>query len=45
MMGVNAVLVDEESVGSISSLGCGAKVLHGDDASKNYLGIAEVGVC
>lgn len=43
--GVNAVLVDEESVGSTSSPGCGAKILHGDDALKNYLGIAELGVC
>ncbi|KAL2893951.1 CLP protease regulatory subunit CLPX3 mitochondrial [Bienertia sinuspersici] len=32
-----AVMVDEESVGSDSSPGCGAKVLRGDGALKNYL--------
>lgn len=34
---VDAVVVDEESVGSIEAHGCGAKILRGDGAFKHYL--------
>ncbi|KAK2661447.1 hypothetical protein Ddye_000021 [Dipteronia dyeriana] len=34
---VNAVLVDEEAVGSVDASGCGAKILHGDGASEQFL--------
>ncbi|MED6203736.1 hypothetical protein PIB30_002505 [Stylosanthes scabra] len=34
---VDAVVVDEESVGSINAPGCGGKILRGDDALKKYL--------
>ncbi|KAK1568006.1 hypothetical protein Q3G72_019277 [Acer saccharum] len=35
--GVNAVLVDEEAVGSVDASGCGAKILHGDGALEQFL--------
>ncbi|KAL5993205.1 hypothetical protein ACLOJK_014128 [Asimina triloba] len=34
---VDAVVVDDESVGSVDSKGCGAKILHGDGAFECYL--------
>lgn len=34
---IDAVVVDEESVGSIDSLGCGGKILRGDGALERYL--------
>ncbi|XP_071709749.1 CLP protease regulatory subunit CLPX3, mitochondrial-like [Rutidosis leptorrhynchoides] len=34
---VDAVVIDEESVGSIDSIGCGGKILIGDGALDNYL--------
>lgn len=34
---VDAVVVDEESVGSENARGCGGKILHGDGALRNYL--------
>ncbi|KAK3182667.1 hypothetical protein Dsin_029953 [Dipteronia sinensis] len=34
---VNAVLVDEEAVGSVDASGCGAKILHGDGALEQFL--------
>ncbi|KAK6940411.1 Clp ATPase, C-terminal [Dillenia turbinata] len=34
---VEAVVVDEESIGTITSPGCGAKILHGDGALERYL--------
>lgn len=43
--GINAVLVDDESMGSVSSPGCGAKILRGDGSLKDYLANAEHGVC
>lgn len=33
---VDAVVVDEESVGSVEAHGCGAKILRGDGALKRY---------
>ncbi|KMT19940.1 hypothetical protein BVRB_1g009870 [Beta vulgaris subsp. vulgaris] len=41
--GINAVLVDDESMGSVSSPGCGAKILRGDGSLKDYLANAEHG--
>lgn len=41
--GVVAVVVDEESVGSVSSPGCGAKILRGDGALQNHLANADHG--
>ncbi|KAG2713994.1 hypothetical protein I3760_03G005100 [Carya illinoinensis] len=34
---IDAVVVDEESVGSADTPGCGGKVLHGDGALEHYL--------
>ncbi|KAK7283711.1 hypothetical protein RIF29_13437 [Crotalaria pallida] len=34
---VDAVVVDEESVGSVNALGCGGKILRGDGALEQYL--------
>nr|POE98073.1 clp protease regulatory subunit clpx2, mitochondrial [Quercus suber] len=34
---INAVLVDEEAVGSVAAPGCGAKILHDDDAFNQLL--------
>ncbi|MFS7983695.1 putative AAA+ ATPase domain, ATPase, AAA-type, core, Clp protease, ATP-binding subunit ClpX [Helianthus anomalus] len=34
---VDAVVIDEESVGSVDSYGCGGKILRGDGALENYL--------
>lgn len=34
---MDAVVIDEESVGSVDSLGCGGKILRGDGALENYL--------
>ncbi|KAI3767549.1 hypothetical protein L2E82_17752 [Cichorium intybus] len=34
---VDAVVIDEESVGSVDSSGCGGKILRGDHALENYL--------
>jgi len=34
---VDAVVVDEESVGSVNAPGCGSKVLRGDGALERYL--------
>lgn len=34
---IDAVVVDEESVGSVDALGCGGKILHGDGALERYL--------
>ncbi|KAI4351910.1 hypothetical protein L6164_006211 [Bauhinia variegata] len=34
---IDAVVVDEESVGSINALGCGGKILRGDGALEQYL--------
>nr|XP_043617028.1 CLP protease regulatory subunit CLPX3, mitochondrial-like [Erigeron canadensis] len=37
---VDAVVIDEESVGSVDSFGCGGKILRGDGALENYLALA-----
>lgn len=34
---VDAVVVDEESVGPLNSRGCGGKILRGDGALERYL--------
>ena len=34
---VDAVVVDEESVGTIDAAGCGGKILRGDGALECYL--------
>ncbi|PON95129.1 Clp ATPase [Trema orientale] len=34
---IEAVVVDEQSVGSVDALGCGGKILHGDNALERYL--------
>lgn len=34
---IDAVLVDEEAVGSVDDPGCGAKILHGHGALKQFL--------
>ena len=34
---VDAVVVDEESVGSLNATGCGGKILRGDGALEQYL--------
>lgn len=34
---IDAVVVDEESVASVNSLGCGGKILCGDGALERYL--------
>lgn len=34
---IDAVVVDEESVGSVDAPGCGGKILHGDGALERYL--------
>lgn len=34
---IDAVVVDEESVGSINAPGCGGKILRGCGALENYL--------
>lgn len=34
---VEAVVVDEESVGSVNAPGCGGKILRGDGALEQYL--------
>ncbi|XP_024961836.1 CLP protease regulatory subunit CLPX3, mitochondrial [Cynara cardunculus var. scolymus] len=34
---VDAVVIDEESVGTVDSPGCGGKILRGDGALENYL--------
>ncbi|CAL9099949.1 unnamed protein product [Musa textilis] len=34
---IDAVVVDEEAVGSVDKPGCGAKILHGDNALDRYL--------
>jgi len=38
---VDAVVVDEESVGSVNSPGCGAKILRGHGALDKYLANVE----
>lgn len=38
---VDAVVVDEESVGSINAPGCGGKILRGDGALEQYLAKAK----
>ncbi|KAH7832874.1 hypothetical protein Vadar_000917 [Vaccinium darrowii] len=39
---VDAVVVDEESVGSVNSPGCGGKILRGDGALERYLAMAKL---
>ncbi|KAG5520288.1 hypothetical protein RHGRI_033007 [Rhododendron griersonianum] len=39
---VDAVVVDEESVGSVDSPGCGGKILRGDGALEHYLTVARL---
>lgn len=39
---MDAVVVDEESVGSVYSPGCGGKVLRGDGALERYLAAARL---
>lgn len=34
---IDAVVVDEESVGSVNAPGCGGKILRGDGALERYL--------
>ena len=34
---VDAVVIDEESVGSLTAPGCGGKILRGDGALEQYL--------
>lgn len=34
---VDAVVVDEEAIGSVTRQGCGAKILRGDGALDKYL--------
>ncbi|XP_077226933.1 uncharacterized protein LOC143860250 [Tasmannia lanceolata] len=34
---IDAVVVDEEAIGSVEARGCGAKILHGDGALEQYL--------
>lgn len=34
---VDAIVVDEESVGAVNAPGCGGKVLRGDGALQRYL--------
>lgn len=34
---IDAVVVDEEAIGSADKPGCGAKILRGDDALEGYL--------
>lgn len=34
---IDAVVVDEESVGSLTAPGCGGKILRGDGALEQYL--------
>ncbi|PON60541.1 Clp protease, ATP-binding subunit ClpX [Parasponia andersonii] len=34
---IDAVVVDEQSVGSVDAFGCGGKILHGDGALERYL--------
>lgn len=34
---VDAVVIDEESVGSVNASGCGGKILRGDGALEHYL--------
>ncbi|XAR57478.1 hypothetical protein NMG60_11025637 [Bertholletia excelsa] len=38
---VDAVVVDEESVGSVTAPGCGAKILCGEGALEHYFALAE----
>lgn len=38
---VDAVVIDEESVGSIEAPGCGGKILRGDGALERYLAEAK----
>lgn len=39
---VDAVVVDEEAVGSLDKPGCGAKILHGDGALESYLRMCRI---
>lgn len=39
---VDAVVVDEESLGSVNSPGCGGKILRGDGALERYLAMAKL---
>ncbi|KAK4776548.1 hypothetical protein SAY86_005236 [Trapa natans] len=39
---IDAVVVDEESVGSVEAQGCGAKILRGDGAFRRYLAESEL---
>lgn len=39
--GVDAVVVDEESVGSVDAPGCGGKIIRGEGALERYLVEAE----
>jgi len=41
---IDAVVVDEESVGSVNSIGCGGKILCGDGALDQYLATMESSV-
>lgn len=40
---IDAVVVDEEAVGSVDQPGCGAKILYGDGALDQYLSQSKVG--
>uniref|UniRef100_A0A803LHF2 Uncharacterized protein n=1 Tax=Chenopodium quinoa TaxID=63459 RepID=A0A803LHF2_CHEQI len=42
---VVAVVVDEESVGSVNTPGCGAKIFRGDGALQHHLAFVDDGVC
>ncbi|CAL5417179.1 unnamed protein product [Camellia sinensis] len=39
---VDAVVIDEESVGSVNSIGCGGKILRGEGALERYLADAKL---
>lgn len=39
---VDAIVVDEESVGAVNARGCGGKVLRGDGALQRYLAQAHL---
>jgi hypothetical protein len=39
---IDAVVVDEEAVGSVDQPGCGAKILYGDGALDRYLSQSKV---
>lgn len=39
---IDAIVVDEESVGAVNARGCGGKVLRGDGALQRYLDQADL---